>query len=79
MGRKRSLWRWLMLWARAGVIEDARKKRIMRENLETWNRCNRDFIKQCEREDAAASSGPSADESSTVGFFGSDSGDGTGL
>ena len=56
--------------------EDTSEKRIMRENLETWNRYNRGFIRKCEREEAAAFSRPSADESSTVGFYGSDCGDG---
>ncbi len=48
----RSFWKWLVLWARAVNMDEARKKRIMRENLETWNRENRDFIKKCEREDS---------------------------
>lgn len=73
MKRKRNFWRWLILWARAGAIEDARKQRIMRENLETWARYNQSFITKCEREDATISTNPSADESSTVGFYGSDS------
>lgn len=76
MKRKRSFWKWIVLWARAGAFEEARKKRIMRENLETWNRYNRGFIRKCEREDAAALSRPSADESSAAGFYGSDCGDG---
>ncbi len=79
----RSFWKWLVLWARAGAIAEARKKRIMRENLETWNRENRAFIKKCEREDARRIDqgkfgyGPSADESSITGFYGSDCGDGS--
>lgn len=76
MKRKRSFWKWLILWARAGAIEEARKKRIMRENLETWNRYNRDFIRKCEMEEARHHREPSADETSAVGFYGSDSGDG---
>ncbi len=75
MNRRRSFWKRLVLWARAAAFEEARKKRIMRENLETWNRYNRGFIKECERDDAAASARPSADASSTAGFYGSDSGD----
>ena len=57
--------------------EDTYEKRIMRENLKTWNREHRGFIRKCEREDADAFSRPSADESSTVGFYGSDCGDGS--
>lgn len=76
MKEGRSFWKWLVLWCRAGAMEEARKKRIMRENLETWNRHNRNFIKKCEREDANTTYGPSADESSTVGCYGSDCGDG---
>ncbi len=79
MNRKRNFWRWLVLWARAGAIAEARKKRIMRENLEAWNKNNRDFIRECEKEDEKISRKPSADETSTVGFYGSDSGDGTAL
>ena len=77
----RSFWQWLVLWARAGAMAEARKKRIMHENLETWNRENRDFIRKCEREDARRidqgkfGCEPTADESSTVGFYGSDCGD----
>lgn len=52
MRKKRSFWKWLILWARAGTMEEARKKRIMRENLEEWNRMNRDFIREEERKDA---------------------------
>lgn len=77
MKRKRSFGKWLVLCARAGALAEARKKRIMRENLETWERYNRDFIRKCEREDARNSGNPSSDESSTVGFYGSDPGDGS--
>lgn len=76
MKRKRSFWKWLILWARAGVMAEARKKRILRENLATWNHYNRDFIRKCEKEDAKAASTLSNDEYSTVGFYGGDSGDG---
>ena len=31
-------------------IEDARKKRIIRENIEAWNRMNRKFCKKFDRE-----------------------------
>lgn len=85
MKRKRSFWRWLVLWARAGAFEEARKKRIMRENLETWNRYNRGFIRKCEREDDTAGfDNSSADESSVIisasiaTTMMSDSGDGDG-
>ncbi|HAP20289.1 MAG TPA: hypothetical protein DCR27_03350 [Lachnospiraceae bacterium] len=76
MKRKRSFWMWLALWARAGALAEARKKRIMRENLDTWNDYNRDFIRKCEREDDRKGGRPSSDESSTVGYYGSDAGDG---
>lgn len=52
MKRHRTFWKWLVLWARAVAIEEARKKRIIRENLDAWNRNNRTFIRKCEREDA---------------------------
>lgn len=70
----RSFWRWLLVWARHGVMAEARRKRIMRENLETWNRYNRDFIRQCEREDENKWYTTSADESSAVGNFSGDGG-----
>lgn len=54
MKRHRSFWKSLYLWARAGAMADARKKRIMRENLETWNRDHRAFINKCDREEAKA-------------------------
>lgn len=76
MKRTRSFWKWLLLWARAGALAEAREKRIWRENLDTWHRNNRDFIRKCERENARNIDRPSSDESSTVGFYGSDSGDG---
>lgn len=53
MSRHRTFWKWLALWARAGALSEARKKRIMRENLDTWNRNNRAFIRECEKEDNA--------------------------
>lgn len=74
MKRKRSFWRWLVLWARAGAMEEARKKRIMRENLDAWNSNNRDFIRDCEKEDEINITKPSADETSTGGYYGSDDG-----
>lgn len=77
MKRKRNFWRWLVLWARAGAMEEARKKRIMRENLDAWNENNRDFIRACEKEDEKNIRKPSADETSTVGYYGCDNGDGT--
>lgn len=76
MKRKRNFWRWLILWARAGVIAEARKKRIMRENLDAWNRYNRDFIRKCEKEEDKNARKPSADETITVGYYESDTGDG---
>ncbi len=76
MKKGRSFWKWLYLWARAGVIEEERRKRDIREYQEEWHRENRAFIRQCEREDARMYSGTSADESSAVGYFGSDCGDG---
>lgn len=55
---------------------------IQKENLETWNRCNRRFIRECdrkmEREIDRGIHGPDADESSTCGYFGADCGDGGG-
>lgn len=77
MKRKRSFLKWLNLSIRAAMIEEIRKKRILRENLETWNRMNRGFIRKCEREEAKRRNRASSDESSTVGFYGSDSGDGS--
>mgnify|MGYP001104617808 CR=1 FL=1 len=76
MKRRRNFLKWLVLWARAGAIAEAHKKRIMRENLETWNRENRDFIRKSERQEWKNGYGTSADESSTAGFYGSDGGDG---
>ncbi len=53
---------------------------IQKENLETWNRYNRRFIRECDRkmecEIDRGINGPDADESSTCGYFGADSGDG---
>lgn len=53
---------------------------IQRENLETWNRYNRRFIRECdrkmEREIDRGINGPDADESSTCGYYGADCGDG---
>mgnify|MGYP000553659835 FL=1 len=82
MKEGRSFWKWLVLWIRAIAMAEERKKRIMRENLETWNRENRAFIEKCNREvDYLVDHGghPTADESSTVGFFGSDCGDGSSI
>ncbi len=62
MKRHRTFWKWLVLWARAGVMSEARKKRIMRENLNTWNRENRVFVEKCNRKDDAVIYQPSADE-----------------
>ena len=59
-------------------IKELRKKRIEREFHESWNRANRKFIKKMERQDAREirRRRPSADESSAVGCYGSDFGDG---
>lgn len=62
MKRHRTFWKWLILWARAGVMAEARKKRIIRENIDTWNRENRAFIEKCNRRADAATSRPSADK-----------------
>ena len=51
MKKGRTFWRWLKLWWRASVWEEYRKKRIIRENLESWNRSNRRFIDAMERND----------------------------
>lgn len=55
---------------------------IQKENLESWNRYNRRFIRECDRKMAReidrGINGPDADESSTCGYFGSDCGDGGG-
>ena len=51
MKEGRSFWKWFILWSRAYAMAEAREKRIMRENLETWNRENRAFIKKCNREE----------------------------
>lgn len=80
MKRRRSFWKWLYLWARAGAMADASKKRIMRENLETWNRDHRAFINKCDREtERRVDRCPyttSVDESSAApGCYGSDCGD----
>lgn len=77
MKHSRSFWRWLIVWARAGALAEAREKRIMRENLETWDRYHRQFIIKSERKESRRYDSPSADESSTVGGYGSDSGDGS--
>lgn len=37
--------------ARAAAIKQIHEKRIMKENLETWNRMNRKFIRRMEREE----------------------------
>lgn len=50
MKEGRSFWKWFILWSRAYAMAEAREKRIMRENLETWNRENRAFIEKCNRE-----------------------------
>ena len=42
---------WGIVRSRAWNMAELHKKRIMRENLETWNRYNRNFIRECERED----------------------------
>ena len=84
----RSFWKWLLLALRASALKDARSKRIMQENLETWNRYNREFIKKCEREEdrkidkmleGYSSTSRHVDESSTVGCFGGDCGDGSAI
>lgn len=51
MKEGRSFWKWFILWSRAYAMAEERKKRIMRENLETWNRENRAFIEKCNREE----------------------------
>lgn len=93
MKRRRSFWKWLYLWSRAGAIADAHKKRIIRENLATWNRYNSKFIKKCEREEERALD-RKLNRTSHLGYnpldgsgwqyhnssskYGSDCGDGTG-
>lgn len=62
MKRHRTFWKWLVLWARAGAISEARKKRIMSENLDTWNWENRVFVEKCNRKDDAVIYRPAADE-----------------
>lgn len=42
---------WGIVRSRAWNMAELHKKRIMRENLETWNRYNRDFIKKCNQEE----------------------------
>lgn len=77
MKRKRSFWKWLNLSIRAAMIEEIRKKRINREMLETYMRIIEERNREAEKEDGECFGHPSADESSTVGYFGSDSGDGS--
>lgn len=62
--------------ARGLRIADIRDKRRVREYNESWHRENRSFIERCEREDSQEIGTPSSDEESSVGYFGSDSGDG---
>lgn len=74
MKKGRSFWKWLYLWARAGVINDIREKRINQEILESmtkiWDEECKDYVDEDDYRE------PSADESSAVGYFGSDCGDG---
>ena len=62
MKRHRTFWKWLILWARAGAMSEARKKRIIHENLDVWNQENRAFVDKCNRESDAIIGRPSADE-----------------
>ncbi len=41
---------WGQLRLRANHIAELRKKRLLKENLETWNRENRKFIKKMDKE-----------------------------
>lgn len=78
--KRRTFWRWLKLWWRASIWEEFRKKRILRENLEAWNRHNKRFIEKCHRKECRridrGENGPGADSYSAAGHFGSDCGDG---
>ncbi len=59
-------------------IANLREKRIIKELQKYWEEENADFIRQCELENERKIFEPSSDESSTVGYYGSDSGDGDG-
>ena len=64
-------------------IEDARKKRIIRENIEAWNRMNRKFCKKFDREmerEINRNRHYGSDSSSATGWssVGADCGDGSG-
>lgn len=63
---------------RAMCIANLREKRIIKELQKYWEEENADFIRQCELENERKIFEPSSDESSTVGYYGSDSGDGDG-
>ena len=68
---------WVVVTADSVDISyETREKKIMRENLETWNKHNKSFINKLDKEEARHIHRLSADESSTVGHFGGDCGNG---
>lgn len=71
MKRHRRFWRWLAIWARAVAIEEARKKRILRE-IQEWDILN----SPSDESDSLWNGATSCDESSIAGYYGSDCGDG---
>lgn len=71
MKRRRRFWKWLVIWTRAVAIEEARKKRVLQE-IQEWNMLNGSL----DESDSLWNDDTSSDESSTVGSYGSDCGDG---
>lgn len=45
-----TLWRGLVIWAKARRIREAHARAVYREYNEFWKENNRDFIRQCDKE-----------------------------
>lgn len=73
----RSFWKWLLLTLRASALKDVREKRIKIEILESWIKIQRDSNRGYNDKEDRNSRRTSSDESSTVGCFGGDCGDGS--
>ena len=73
----RSFWKWILLVLRASALKDAREKRIKIEILESWIKIQRDSNRGYNDKEDRNSRRTSSDESSTVGCFGGDCGDGS--
>lgn len=73
-----SLWRGLVIWARARRIREARHRAVLRAYNEYWMKENRAFIRKCEREDwreiRRIGKGPDCDTSSATGHVNGDGG-----